>query len=185
MRALHVMIFGTDGITIICSAPRAWQATSPSRQRPPAKDDINLSLSPSLSLSFREFCALISILPRVLPPCFLLHIFQRHGVQCEILSPISVKTELNFKMRILGGEFLVGEFLRGLFFLERKEQIIRPQDSAPKLGARKFVPQSSTLTSGSRVAKSLLRRFVSVCFSCLRNLRTCHSGTIAGSLQFL
>ena len=64
-----------------------------------------------------------------------------------------------FDVNILGGEFLEGEFLRGLFLLEK----IGPKNSTPefwtpKFGAQKSASQNSTPNSGSRGAKSPLRK---------------------------
>ena len=56
----------------------------------------------------------------------------------------------------MGGEFLQGEFFRGLFkFAGKKQnQKVRPKNSGPKFGRPKFVSQNSALSSGSGGAKS-------------------------------
>ena len=45
-------------------------------------------------------------------------------VQCEIFGPIS---GLNFGRRILGGEFLEGEFFRGPLLLEKTVKKFEPR----------------------------------------------------------
>ena len=54
----------------------------------------------------------------------------------------------------MGGEFLEGEFFRGLFCCKKQSQKIRLKNSGAKFGCPKFVSQNSALNSGSGGAKS-------------------------------
>ena len=61
----------------------------------------------------------------------------------------------------MGGEFLEGEFFRGLFGWKKQSQKIRLKNSGPKFGSPKFVSQNSALNSGSGGAKSPVQTCVS------------------------
>ena len=70
------------------------------------------------------------------------------------------RCNVNFLARLLEGEFWEVNFLRvnfsGGLFCWKKE----PKNSTPKFGRPKFVSQNSALNSGSRGAKSPVRKFV-------------------------
>ena len=77
------------------------------------------------------------------------------------------KCNVNFSAQILGWifwcefwavNFLSVNFWGGSFYWKTQDQKIRPQNSAPKFGTHIFVSQNSTPNSGSRGAKSPLRR---------------------------
>ena len=84
--------------------------------------------------------------------------FQQNGpaeVQCEFFSPGS---GVNFLMWIFGGEFLGGEFLRGLFLLENIGPKNLTPEFDPKIRGSKIRIPNSTPNSGSRGAKSPMRK---------------------------